>query len=250
MRLKDKVAIVTGAARGIGRAIALGFAGEGALVVINDCRSGGQGDEVVEKIRASGGKAIFVQADVSELVEHEKLVSSAVKEFRQLDILVNNAGVEFREPFLESKPQTWERTLGVNLKGAYFLSQRAAKVMSRSGKGKIINIASVHTSVPLRERSIYAISKGGTGMLVKSLALELAEYGITVNGIAPGAIRTEMNRESLADEGKRKKLLERIPLGRIGEPEDIAGAAVFLASSESDYVTGTTIYVDGGFLLH
>jgi len=249
MRLKDKVAIVTGAARGIGRAIALGFAGEGAIVVVNDCRSDGQAEEVVQKIRASGGKGSFVQADVCELSQHEQLVSAAVHEFGGLDILVNNAGVEFREPFLESKPETWERTLAVNLKGAYFLSQKAAKVMSRSGKGRIINIASVHADVPLQERSIYSISKSGMAMLAKSLALELAKQGITVNAIAPGAILTAMNRESLADASRRTKLLERIPLGRIGEPEDIVGAAVFLASSESDYVTGTTIYVDGGLLL-
>ena len=248
MRLKDKVAIVTGAARGIGRAIALGFADEGAKILINDCRSG-QAEEVVQKICASGGKATFVQADVSSLAGHEKLVSAAVSEFRGIDILVNNAGVEFREAFLDSKPETWERTLAVNLKGAYFLSQKAASVMKQSGKGRIINIASIHADVPLRERAIYAISKGGMAMLAKSLALELAQYGITVNAIAPGAILTAMNRESLADAGKRAKLLERIPLGRIGEPEDIVGAAVFLASSESDYVTGTTIYVDGGLLL-
>ena len=249
MRLKHEVAIVTGAARGIGRAIALGFAGEGAMVVVNDCRSDGQAEEVVREIRASGGKGTFVQADVGEIDEHEKLVSSAVNEFGRVDILVNNAGIEIREPFLESKPQTWERTLAVNLKGAYFLSQKAAKVMSRSGKGKIISIASIHATVPLRERSIYSISKSGVAMLVKSLALELAEYGITVNAIAPGAILTDMNRESLADAGKRAKLLERIPLRRFGEPEDILGAAIFLASAESDYVTGATIYVDGGLLL-
>lgn len=250
MRLKDKVAIVTGAARGIGRAIALGFSDEGATVVVNDCRADGQGEEVAQKMRASGGKATFIQADVSELSEQEKLISTAIHEFGGVDILVNNAGVEFREPFLESKPETWERTLAVNLRGTYFLSQRAARVMRLSGKGRIINIASVHAEVPLQERSIYSISKSGMAMLTKSLALELAAHGITVNAIGPGAILTAMNSESLADASRRAKLLARIPLGRIGEPEDIVGAAVFLASSDSDYVTGTTIYVDGGLLLH
>jgi len=248
MRLRDRVAIVTGGARGIGQAIALGFAREGAAVVVNDCRTDGQAREVVQSICSSGGRAIFVQADISDLSQHERLVTTTLEEFSRLDILVNNAGVEFREPFLQAQPEGWDRTLAVNLKGAYFLSQTAARTMMRSG-GRIINIASVHDTVPLRDRSMYSISKAGMAMLVKSLALELAEHQITVNAIAPGAIFTDMNRKALSDEGRRAKLLERIPLRRIGQPEDIVGAAVFLASAESDYVTGVTIHVDGGFLL-
>jgi glucose 1-dehydrogenase len=162
---------------------------------------------------------------------------------------VNNAGIEFHEPFLQASVPTWERTLGVNLRGPYFLSRVAAEVMRRSGGGKIINISSVHDVTPLRDRAIYSISKGGMAMLVKSLALELAEYNIHVNAISPGAILTDMNRESLSDPTRRARLLDQIPLGRIGRAEDIVGAAVYLASPESDYVTGSTLYVDGGLLL-
>ncbi len=249
MRLKDRVAIVTGSARGIGRAIALGLAREGAAVVLGDCRADDWGEELVGQIRAAGGRSFAVRVDVSDLGQHERLVSAALEQFGALQILVNNAGVAFREPFLEARPETWDRTLGVNLKGAYFLSRRAAEVMARAGGGKIINLSSVHDTVPLDERSIYSISKGGMAMLTKSLALELAEFRINVNAIAPGAILTDMNREALSDPARRARLLEKIPCNRIGNVEDIVGAAVFLASPESDYVTGSTIYVDGGLLL-
>src|SRR5262249_3117717 len=175
--------------------------------------------------------------------------SVAVERFGRLDILVNNAAVQVREPFLQASTDAWDVTIAVNLRGAYFLSQEAARAMARSGKGKIINISSVHDTVPLKERSAYAISKGGMLLLTKSLALELAEYKINVNAISPGAILTDMNRESLSDTEVRSRLLKTIPLNRIGGAEDLVGAAVFLASSESDYVTGTTIYVDVGLLL-
>lgn len=249
MRLKDRVAIVTGGGRGIGEAIALGLAREGAAVVVNYSRSAASAEEVVKNIRASGGRAVAVQADVKELGEHDRLISAALEHFSSLNILVNNAGIEIHEPFLQSSTETWELTLGVNLKGAYFLSRKAAEVMIRFGGGKIINISSVHDVEPLRNRAIYSITKGGMMMMTKSLALELGEHKINVNSISPGAILTDMNRKSLSDSANATRLLGKIPLKRIGDIGDIAGAAVFLASAESDYMTGATIYVDGGLLL-
>lgn len=249
MRLQGKVAIVTGAGRGIGRAIALGYAREGAAVVLNYSQSREAAEEAAKSIRDNGGKAVAVRADVSSLEDHDTLIAAALQEFGALHILVNNAGIEIHEPVLEASLETWERTIGVNLKGAYFLSCRAASAMMRSGGGKIVNISSVHDVEPLRNRAIYSISKGGMTMLVKSLALELAECNIHVNAISPGAILTDMNRKHLTEPARRDRLIGQIPVGRIGDPEDIVGAAVFLASSESDYVTGTTIYVDGGLLL-
>lgn len=248
MRLTGKVAIVTGAGGGIGRAIAIGYAREGAAVVVDD-RLPDAAETTVNRIRAAGGKAVAVSVDVSNLNAHDALIATALNEFGTLNILVNNAGVEFHEPVLKASPDIWEETLGVNLKGAYFLSCKAAPVMTRFGGGKIIHISSVHDVEPLRDRAIYSISKAGVLMLVKSLALELAELKIHVNAISPGAILTDMNRVGLSDPLEFAKLLELIPIKRIGKPEDIVGAAVFLACSESDYVTGTTIYVDGGLLL-
>lgn len=249
MRLGGKVAIVTGAAKGIGRAIAVGYAREGAAVVLADKLCADQAHGALEEIRAAGGRATAVQADVSKLEDHERLMYTAVREFGRLDILVNNAGIELHEPVLDATPATWEQIIAVNVRGAFFLSCKAAAIMADKGGGKIINVSSVHDLKPLRDRAIYAISKAGAAMMTKSLALELAEKNICVNSISPGAVATDMNREALSDPVKRDKLIGRIPLRRIAAPEEIVGAAVFLASSESDYVTGTTIYVDGGLLL-
>lgn len=248
MRLEGKVAIVTGAGQGIGQAIAVGYANEGAAVVLADkCRE--PAEEVLRQIRKGGGRALTVEVDVSEIGEQGRLLEATMREFGLPNILVNNAGVEFHESVLRASPETWERTMGVNIRGAYFLSCKAASLMAGAGSGKIINISSVHDLQPLRERAIYSISKGGVAMMTKSLALELAEHGIQVNAISPGAILTDMNREQLSDPNKRERLISRIAMKRLGKPDEIVGAAVFLASSESDYVTGTTIYVDGGLLL-
>jgi len=249
MRLAGKVAVVTGAARGIGRAIAIGYAREGASVVIADKLCLDQADVPLQEIRSAGGRAIFVQADVSNPKDHDELTTTTVREFNRLDVLVNNAGIALHESVLDATPNTWDQIMGVNLRGAYFLSCKAAAIMAGNGGGKIINISSVHDSKPLRNRAVYAISKGGVAMMTKSLALELAEKNICVNSISPGAVATDMNRATLSDPVKREQLISRIPLRRIAAPEEIVGAAVFLASSESDYVTGTTIYVDGGLLL-
>jgi glucose 1-dehydrogenase len=250
MKLKGQVAIVTGAGRGIGGALARGLAREGAAVVVNYSRAAAEAKQVATDIQAAGGRAAAVQADVSQLADHDRLIAAALDDFGGLNILVNNAGIEFREPFLTTTEEQFDQTLSVNLKGAYFLSQKAAQVMVGAGKGgKIINISSCHDTVPLNLRSAYGVSKGGLAMLTRSLALELAEHKINVNGLSPGAILTEMNSARLSKPDVRERLLARIPWNRLGAGEDCVGACVFLASADSDYVTGATLYVDGGLLL-
>ncbi|MEO8735890.1 MAG: glucose 1-dehydrogenase [Edaphobacter sp.] len=249
MILKDKVAIVTGAERGIGRAIAVAFAREGASVVVNYIQSQKAAAEVVEEILQAGGMAAAIRADISNLDDHSTLIDGTIERFHGLDILVNNAGIQVDESIFSARPETWDLTLGVNLRGSFFLSCKAAAWMKSAGRGKIICISSVHDVEPLKDRAIYSISKAGLNMLVKSLALELGEHHVQVNTISPGAILTDFNKHHLNDSVKRDKLIGQIPAGRIGSPADITGAAVFLASAASDYVTGTTIYVDGGLLL-
>lgn len=250
MKLKDQVAIVTGAGRGIGAALAKGLAREGAAVVVNYSRSAGEAKRVAGGIVEAGGRAVAVQADVQKLAEHQRLISAAIDQFGGLDILVNNAGIEYRESFLTTTEEQFDHTLGVNLRAVYFLSQKAAQVMVEAGKGgKIVNLSSCHDTVPLNGRSAYGVSKGGLGMLTKSLALELADHKINVNSLSPGAILTEMNSASLSVPEVRARLLSRIPWNRLGDVDECVAACVFLASREADYVTGTTLYVDGGLLL-
>ncbi|MDP3069974.1 MAG: glucose 1-dehydrogenase [Opitutaceae bacterium] len=248
-QLKGRVAIVTGASRGIGRAIALGLAQEGASIVVNYVASGAAAEEVAAGIRAGGGEAVAVQADVGDLSHHARLVDVARERFGRIDILVNNAAMTRRQPFLDATAGAWDETLGVNLKGAYFLSQAVARVMAPQRSGKIINISSVHDARPMAANSVYNITKAGLVMLTQSLALELAESGIQVNCVSPGAILTDENRDRLADPAYQAKILAKIPARRVGEPEDVVGAVVLLASPKSDYITGTTLYVDGGMLL-
>ncbi len=249
MKLKGKAAIVTGAERGIGSAVAMALAEAGASVVVNYHASQADAERVCEDIRSAGGQAVAVRADVSKLEEHPLLIQASIENFGTLDILVNNAGIEIHESVLAARAETWDKIQDVNLRGAYFLSCAAARVMKSAGRGKIVCIVSVHDAAPLRDRAIYSISKAGAGMMMKSLALELAEFGIQVNAVSPGAILTDMNRKSLSDAGRLNRLLTRIPMGRLGEPSDVGGSVVFLASEEAAYITGTTIYVDGGLLL-
>lgn len=246
MRLAGKVALVTGASRSIGRAIALGFAREGAKVVVNYRRGAAEADAVVAEIAAAGGEAIPVQADVRRRDEVVRMVATAVDRFGRLDVLVNNAGILKRTPFLEITEEEWDDVLATNLKAYFFCAQAVAPTMIAQGSGSIVNISSANQEVASLNLAHYVASKGGVRMLTRQLALELAPHGVRVNAIAPGMVETDLNRADLADEEFRNYRLSMIPLRRIGVPEDIAGAAIFLASDESRLATGSTVLLDAG----
>ncbi|MBU4299872.1 MAG: 3-oxoacyl-ACP reductase family protein [Nanoarchaeota archaeon] len=243
MKLKNKVAIITGAGRGIGRAIALAFAKEGAKIVVNSLHAD-HAESVTKEIKKAGGVAIAAAGDVSSSKDVKSLFSAAMKKFKKIDILVNNAGVVHFEPLVKITEKEWNETVSVDLKGTFFCSQAAAKVMKKGGK--IINISSIAGVVGFAQLAPYCASKGGVIELTRELALELAP-DLAVNGIGPGVIETDMTKDLLADKKTRDGLLASIPMGRAGKPEEIAKAAVFLASDDSSYMTGQTIFVDGGW---
>ncbi len=248
--LEGKTAVVTGASRGIGRAIALALAGEGARVVVNYVRNRAAADEVVALIREAGGEATPVQGDVSDRAAHAHILDEAIRAFGRLDILVNNAGMSKRQPFLEVDAEAFDYTLGVNFTGPFFLTQAAGRLMAAQGHGKIINISSVHDAQPMRLNSAYCAAKSALVMMTKCAALELAAHGVQVNCVSPGAILTDENRPRLEDPAYLAQVLAKIPSGRVGNVDDIAGAVLLLASPASAYITGAVLYVDGGMLLH
>ena len=251
MRLENKVAIVTGSSSGIGEAIALAFAAEGAAVVVDYVGHPDAAGEVVGKVEDAGGRGLAVAADVSSPAQVGALVGKAVQTFGRLDVMVNNAGLERKMPFLETPFEVWQQTLAVNLTGPWLGSQEAAKQMvAQGGGGRIINISSVHEDLAMPTNAPYCATKGGVRMLMRTLAVELAPHSITVNNIAPGAIDTPMDAPLKEDPDKMEELLSEIPLGRIGKPEEVAGLALYLASEESSYVTGSTMFVDGGMIRH
>ena len=247
-RLKDKVALVTGASSGIGKGIATRFAAEGAHVAVN-YRPGGKLDEDAARAEAAsfGPTAIAVAADVSKREDVERMVAQIVEKFGRLDICVNNAGIEIKKPFLDVTDDEWNRVINVNLYGCFAVSQAAARQMvKQGGGGKLIFISSVHEDIPFPEYTAYCASKGGVRMMMRNLAMELAPHRINCNNIAPGAIATPINQSVLNDPEALKNAVSEIPWGRFGKPEEVASVAVFLASDESEYVTGSTYYVDGG----
>jgi len=243
--LSGKVAIVTGAGSGIGSAIAQLFAANGAAVAINFLGHADGAQKLAETIEAAGGRAAALEADVSDAAAVESLVATTVERFGTLDVLVNNAGIEQSQPFLEIDEAQWDRTLAVDLKGPFLCMQAAARRMQNTG-GSIVNISSIHEDVPFPGFTPYAAAKGGLRMLMRNASLELAVYGIRVNNIAPGAISTPINAATLADPEKKERLREIVPLQRMGSAEEVAQVALFLASDESSYVTGSTFLVDGG----
>jgi 3-oxoacyl-[acyl-carrier protein] reductase len=249
MKLIGKTAIVTGARRGMGRAIALALAGEGANVVVSDI-SQEDCQKVVDKIERLGRKGLAVKCDVSSSSEVEAMVRETVAEFGGVDILVNNAGIISYKPFLELTDEDWDKTLSVNLKGQFLCARAAAREMVKNKRGRIINIASISSggcgiAFPLIAH--YTASKGGVVALTEALALELTSQGINVNAICPGAIDTDMAKGA-KESGQLEQLLARVPKGRLGRPEEIANLVVFLASEESEYISGDAIVIDGGWL--
>lgn len=252
-RLEGKLAIITGGDQGIGRGIALRLAGEGADIALCYRSNRNGAEEVTAKITAAkegrASRALAVQADVSDTAEIQKFIAEVFERFGQADILINNAGLERRADFWDVAEQDYDRVLNVNLKGVFFMTQAVVRRWIAAGMpGKIINISSVHEELPFPHFAAYCASKGGLKMLTRNLAVELAPHRITINNIAPGAIETPINKSLMDDPAKLGPLLENIPLKRLGTPEDVAGVAAFLASSDADYITGTTLLVDGGLL--
>lgn len=247
MKLKDRTAIVTGAGSGIGKAIALKFAEEGAKVLIAEINEK-DGREVENLISTKGGKGLFVKTDVSEVPQIKNAVDECLKNFGEPDILVNNAGVEIASSIESFTEEQFDHLIGVNLKGAFFFTNMVVEHMRKKGKGKIINISSVAAFCGSSFLSLYSMSKGGLIGFTRALAVELAGSKINVNALCPGFILTKMTEPYLSIEEMKKEVLSRTPLEEIGYPEkDVAPIALYLASDESDFVTGQFFVVDGGF---
>jgi glucose 1-dehydrogenase len=245
--LDGKVAAVTGGDQGIGRAIVERLAAEGADVALCYRSNRAGAEEVVSAVQRAGRKAAAIQCDVGKVEEGQRFIDEAVRQLGRIDILVNNAGLERRADFWEVTEQDYDLVLDVNLKGPFFVTQAFVKHrMQAKAGGKVINISSVHEELPFPHFASYCASKGGMKMVTRNLSIELAPLGITINSIAPGAIETPINKKLLNNPVTLKSVLDNIPLKRLGKPEDVAGIAAFLASSDSDYVTGTTYFVDGG----
>jgi glucose 1-dehydrogenase len=254
MRLANKVALVTGSTQGIGRAIAVRLAREGADIIVAGHLDNDDARESAELVRAEGRRVYTSIGDIGEVEVCRRLIREGVEELGQIDILVNNAGVEQYASFWDVSEEHYDRTLDVNLKGPFFTTQafvqyrREQQPAGSPCGGKVINTSSVHEELPFPHFTSYCASKGGMKMMMRNLSVELAPLGITVNNIAPGAIKTPMNAKLLNSPDQLKALLANIPLKRLGTPEDVAGVAAFLASADADYITGATFYVDGGLL--
>jgi glucose 1-dehydrogenase len=247
MRLKDKVVLITGANSGIGRGIAERFAAEGAHVAVNYLPGGHRAEDSAAEVAAFPTASLAVPGDVSKREDVEKMVRDTVAKFGRLDVAINNAGIEIKKAFVEVTDDEWNKVISVNLFGSFLVSQAAARQMiAQGGGGKLIFVSSVHEDIPFPGYTAYCASKGAIRMMMRNLAMELAPNKINVNNIAPGAIATPINQSVLTDPVALKNAISEIPWGRFGTPDEVAGVALFLASGDSDYVTGSTYYVDGG----
>lgn len=262
LRFKDQVAIVTGSSSGIGKACAIHLAELGAKVVVNYSSNQEEGENTLNEILSKGGNAILVKADVSREEEVKALFNETLSKFGKLDILVSNAGLQKDSPFLEMTLEQWQKVIDVNLTGQFLTCREAAKQFVAQEKasteanhselsiGKIVLMSSVHDVIPWAGHVNYAASKGGIMMFMKSISQELAPHKIRVNSVSPGAIKTPINKEVWSDPDKYQGLLQLIPYKRIGTPQDVAKAVAWLASDDSDYVNGETLYIDGGMTLY
>ena len=249
MTLHDKVAIVTGGNSGIGQAIVLALAGQGANVAIDYVCHPEATEELEKQVAALGDKAIGVDADVSKVAELQQLMKATVDAFGRVDVMVNNAGVETRTSVLDTTEDQYDKVLDINLKSAFFGTQLAAQQMiKQGGGGRIINITSVHEDWPMTGNTAYCLSKGGMRMLTRTAGVELAPHNITVVGVGPGAVDTPINKSTMADPVKLRVLDATIPLGRLAEPKEVADVVAFLASDAASYITATTVFVDGGLM--
>ena len=247
MSLKNKVAVVTGSGRGIGRAVALGFAAEGAKVVVNSLHRENVEPLLGEAARL-GSEAVYAVADVSSQEGVDHLFKITKEKFGRVDVLVNNAGINIVKPALEMTESEWQRVISVNLTSIFLCSQAAARMMISGGSGRIINVASIVGINPFPNRGPYASSKAGVIMLTRELAIEWAQHNIRVNGIAPGFFLTDLLKEKIADGAIRSEaILKRVPMKRFGELDELVNLAKFLASEQSNYITGQTIAIDGGY---
>ncbi|MDQ4106056.1 MAG: SDR family oxidoreductase [Actinomycetota bacterium] len=249
-RLEGKVALVTGASSGIGRATAVRLGREGAAVGVNYRSDEDGAREVVREIEGAGGKAVGIQGDVSREEDARRMVRASVEAFGDLDILVNNAGVQTESPFLEMSLEDWQKVISVDLTGTFLVSREAISHMVETGGGVLVNVSSVHQRVPWPNFAHYATAKGGMKLLTETLALEFAGRGVRVNAVAPGAIETPINAEKFEDPDQRREVEALIPWDRVGQPEEVAACVAFLASDEASYVTGHTLFVDGGMSLY
>jgi len=243
--LSGKVAVVTGASRGLGKAISIGLAEAGADVIVTDVLNA---NETVEEIRKLGRKSIGLKMDVSKKEDVSSMVNQALKKFDRIDILVNNAGIYRAAPAETAKEEDWDKILAINLKGQFLCSQEVGKQMIKQKSGKIINIASVAGKSAFAQSVAYNASKAGVILLTKTLAVEWGKHNINVNAICPGVFSTQMTEDFLKSEDFLRMIKARVPMERCGEPRELVGAAVYLASKASDYVTGHALVVDGGWI--
>lgn len=249
MNLKNKVAVVTGGNSGIGMAIVLELAKQGANIVIDYVAHPEATESLEKQVTALGDQAIGVNADVSKVADLQKLINAAVEKFGRVDVMVNNAGVETRTSILNTTEQQYEKVLAINLKSAFFGTQLAAQQMiKQGGGGRIINISSVHEDWPMPGNTAYCLSKGGMRMLTRTAGVELAPHNILVVGVGPGAVATPINLSTMKDPTLMKKLDSAIPQGRMARPEEIASVVAFLAGEGASYMTATTVFADGGIM--